>query len=59
MRTRPRLAQRDRKTLASLREEQRDFIGTRNKSFGRSDYNLRREMEQRLFVLRGLTAARN
>ena len=53
------LAQRDRKTLASLREEQRDFIGTRNKLFGRPDYNLRRTMEQRLFVLRGLTAARN
>jgi len=53
------LAQRDRKTLASLREEQRDFIGTRNKSFGRTDYNLRREMEQRLFALRGLTAVRN
>ena len=53
------LAQRDRKTLGSLREEQRDFIGTRNKSFGRTAYNLRREMEQRLFALRGLTAARN
>ena len=50
------LARRDRKTLASLRDEQRDFIGTRNKSFGRTDYNLKREMEQRLFALRGLTA---
>ena len=44
---------------ASLREEQRDFINERNKSFGRTDYNLKREMEQRLFALRGLTAARN
>ena len=52
------LAKLDRKGVARLRDEQRDFNATRNKSFGRPDYQLKREMERRLVVLRGM-AARN
>jgi tetratricopeptide (TPR) repeat protein len=47
----------DRKTLGTLRAEQRDFVNNRNKSFGRPEYNLKREMEKRFYVLRGLTAS--
>ena len=50
-------SQRDRKTLGTLHAEQREFVSTRNKSFGRPEYNLKREMEKRLYALRGLTAA--
>jgi tetratricopeptide (TPR) repeat protein len=52
------LARTNHKGVARLREEQRVFLGTRNKSFGRPDYNLKREMERRLSALRGV-AARN
>lgn len=52
------LAKLNRKGVERLREEQRDFNATRNKSFGRPDYQLKREMERRLLVLRGM-AARN
>ena len=50
-------SRRDRKTLGALRAGQRAFVDTRNKSFGRPEYNLRREMEKRLYALRGLGAA--
>jgi tetratricopeptide (TPR) repeat protein len=48
------LASRSGKAGKQLRQEQRDFIVTRNKSFGNPQYNLRREMELRLAALRGL-----
>jgi tetratricopeptide (TPR) repeat protein len=51
------LAKVDRKAARGLREQQRDFIAERNRSFGRPDYNLKREMERRLTVLRGVGAA--
>ena len=50
-------SRRDRKTLGTLQAEQREFVSTRNKSFGRPEYNLKREMEKRLYALRGLIAA--
>jgi uncharacterized protein len=50
-------SRRDRKALDSLRAEQREFVATRNRSFGKPEYNLRREMEKRLCALRGLTAS--
>ena len=40
----------------SLRDEQREFNINRDKSFGRPDYQLKRELERRLLVLRGLSA---
>jgi tetratricopeptide (TPR) repeat protein len=46
----------DRKGVARLRREQRAFIATRNMSFGRVDYQLKRELERRLLVLRGAAA---
>ncbi|WP_181183564.1 MULTISPECIES: tetratricopeptide repeat protein [unclassified Mesorhizobium] len=45
------LAKADRKVARGLREEQRRFIAERNRSFGRPDYNLRRDMERRLAQL--------
>jgi hypothetical protein len=38
----------------ALTEQQRDFIGTRNASFGRRGYDLRQAMEQRLDRLNGI-----
>jgi tetratricopeptide (TPR) repeat protein len=52
------LAKFDRKAVAQFRQDQRDFITTRNKSFGNPQYNLKHEMEQRLTALRN-TSARN
>ena len=49
------LARRDRKTIDSVRDDQREFLGARNKQFGKPEYNLRKAMEQRLAALRGLT----
>jgi hypothetical protein len=39
-----------------LRSEQREFNLTRDRSFGRPDYQLKRELERRLLALRGMTA---
>ena len=50
------LASRKGKAAEALRQEQRDFVAARNKSFGNPQYNLRREMELRLAALRGLSA---
>ncbi|HEY1310423.1 MAG TPA: lysozyme inhibitor LprI family protein, partial [Pseudolabrys sp.] len=50
------LAKLNRKGVARLRDEQREFNVNRNKSFGRPDYQLKREMERRLLALRGMTA---
>jgi uncharacterized protein len=41
------------KAVAQLRQQQRDFIAARNKSFGNPQYNLKHEMEARLAALRG------
>ena len=38
------------------REEQSDFNIKRNKCFGNPNYQLKRELEARLPVLRGMTA---
>src|SRR5262249_52329753 len=51
------LSRLDGKAAGRLRAEQRDFINARNRSFGRGEYNLRREMEKRLYALRGMTAS--
>src|SRR5665213_4322393 len=51
------LAKLNRKGVARLRDEQREFNIERNKSFGRPDYQLKREMEKRLLALRGMTTA--
>ncbi len=53
------MAKLDRKGVARLREGQRDFVAERNKSFGRPDYVLKRELERRLVALRGMTADNN
>ena len=50
------LASRDSKAGAKLRDQQRDFIAARNKSFGNPHYNLKHEMEARLDVLRDMSA---
>ena len=42
------LGKLDRAGIARLRREQRQFNVTRDKSFGRPDYQLKREMERRL-----------
>jgi tetratricopeptide (TPR) repeat protein len=47
------LTKLDRKGVARLRNEQREFIATRNRQFGRPDYQLKRELERRLIALRG------
>src|SRR5487761_2345055 len=47
----------DRAGIARLRREQRRFNATRDKSFGHPDYQLKRELERRLTVLRGKAAA--
>ena len=47
------LADPNNKTAAQTRQQQRDFIAARNKSFGNPQYNLKREMETRLAALRG------
>jgi tetratricopeptide (TPR) repeat protein len=44
-------------SLADLRQQQRDFLAARNKSFGNPQYNLKHEMEARLAVLRGSSAS--
>jgi hypothetical protein len=46
-----------RKDIGRVRDEQREFIMARNKSFGRVEYNLKQDMEERLHWLRGLYAA--
>ncbi|MGH7880163.1 MAG: lysozyme inhibitor LprI family protein [Candidatus Binataceae bacterium] len=46
------LNQLDREDIAHLRREQRAFIARRDRSFDRPAYQLKREMEKRLFVLR-------
>ena len=53
------LASRNGKAAAQLRQDQRDFLAVRNKSFGNPQYNLRREMELRLAALRGMSARTN
>jgi tetratricopeptide (TPR) repeat protein len=50
------IAAHDGKARTQLREEQRDFLSTRNTSFGDPQYNLKREMETRLAALRGVSA---
>ena len=50
------LATRSGKAAAQLRQDERDFIAERNKSFGNPQYNLRHEMELRLAALRGMNA---
>jgi tetratricopeptide (TPR) repeat protein len=50
------LAKLDRTGVAQLRREQNAFIARRNKSFGRPEYQLKREIEKRLLVLRGMAA---
>ena len=51
------MAARNGKATAQLRQEQRDFLAARNKSFGNPQYNLKREMEMRLAALRGMSAS--
>ncbi|HEX3439596.1 MAG TPA: tetratricopeptide repeat protein [Pseudolabrys sp.] len=46
------LAKLDRAGVARLRREQHAFIASRNTSFGRPEYQLKRELEQRLLALR-------
>ena len=41
------LAKLDRKGIARLREEERNFSAKRNKSFGNPNYQLKRELEAR------------
>ena len=53
------LAKRDRKGVVELRQEQRDFVAARNKSFGNPQYNLKHEMELRLAALRSMSARSN
>jgi tetratricopeptide (TPR) repeat protein len=50
------MAARNGKAAAQLRQEQRDFLAARNKSFGDPQYNLKREMELRLAALRSNSA---
>ncbi|HEY1473595.1 MAG TPA: tetratricopeptide repeat protein [Pseudolabrys sp.] len=50
------LAKLDRKGVARLRAEQREFNVKRDKTFGRPDYQLKRELEKRLTALRAMTA---
>ena len=50
------LARLNRRGVERLRAEQRAFNVARDKSFGRPDYQLKRELERRLLVLRGMTA---
>jgi tetratricopeptide (TPR) repeat protein len=50
------LASRNGKAGTDLRQDQRDFIATRNKSFGNPQYNFKHEMELRLAALRGMNA---
>ena len=42
-----------------LKQEQQDFLATRNRSFGKPQYNFRRELELRLAALRGMSAGGN
>jgi uncharacterized protein YecT (DUF1311 family) len=46
------LAKLDRRGVARLKREQREFIVVRNKRFGRPSYQIKREMERRLEDLR-------
>jgi tetratricopeptide (TPR) repeat protein len=50
------LATRNGKAADQLRQDQRDFVANRNKSFGNPQYNLKHEMELRLAALRSLSA---
>jgi tetratricopeptide (TPR) repeat protein len=47
------------KASKRLKQEQQDFLATRNKSFGNPQYNFRHEMELRLATLRGMSARGN
>jgi tetratricopeptide (TPR) repeat protein len=42
-----------------LKQEQQDFLATRNRSFGKPQYNFRRELELRPAALRGMSAGGN
>ena len=44
---------------AALRDQQRDFITTRNASFGRPDYDVGAAMERRLGQLRAMQSSAN
>jgi tetratricopeptide (TPR) repeat protein len=46
----------DRAGVARLRRQQREFIATRNKSFGKVNYQLKRELDRRLLALRQIAA---
>jgi hypothetical protein len=50
------LAKLDRKGIARLREEERNFNAKPNNSFGSPNYQLNRKLEARLLALRGMTA---
>jgi tetratricopeptide (TPR) repeat protein len=50
------LAKLDRRGVARLRDEQRDFNIKRDRSFGSPDYQLKHELEARLLALRGIAA---
>jgi tetratricopeptide (TPR) repeat protein len=50
------LAGRNGGAARQLRQEQRDFLATRNTSFGNPQYNFKHEMELRLAALRGMSA---
>ncbi|MBR1220886.1 tetratricopeptide repeat protein [Bradyrhizobium sp. U87765 SZCCT0131] len=47
----------DGRAAATLRQQQRDFVATRNASFGRPDYDVRAAMEKRLADLRATAPA--
>jgi tetratricopeptide (TPR) repeat protein len=42
----------DPPAAAKMRRQQREFLATRHKAFGRPEYQVKREMELRLWVLR-------
>jgi tetratricopeptide (TPR) repeat protein len=46
----------DRAAAAGLRRHQREFNARRDRLFGHPDYQLKRELERRLLVLRGIAA---
>jgi tetratricopeptide (TPR) repeat protein len=48
----------DPPAAAKIRRQQREFLATRNKAFGRPEYQVKREMELRLSALRETVAAR-
>lgn len=48
----------DPPAASKMRRQQREFLATRNKAFGRPEYQVKREMELRLTALRENVAAR-